>query len=73
MKNVLYKKIWRTGAVQIHVEPLPNTLIGSNNYKKAEAFCVKIRLRGDPTSENRIYTSLKWPCLATSSYSSSYC
>ena len=50
MKNVLDKKVWRTGAVQIHVDPTPIPLTKSNNDTKAGHYCVKIKLRRDPTS-----------------------
>ena len=51
MDNVSHLKIWRTGAVQIHVEPSPITMIKSKNDTKSEKDCVKIKLCGNPTSE----------------------
>ena len=36
MKNVLYKKIWNRGAVQMHVDPPPITLIKSKNDTKLD-------------------------------------
>ena len=51
MKNVLHKKSWRTGAVQIHVEPPPIPLTKGKNDAKSENDCVKIKLCKDPTSE----------------------
>ena len=51
MKNVSHKKIWRTGAVQINVDPPPIPRIKIKNDMKAGKYCVKIKLRRDPTSE----------------------
>ena len=51
MKNVSQKKSWRTGAVQIHVETPPITLIKIKNDTKAKKDYVKIQLRRDPMSE----------------------
>ena len=50
-KNVLRKKRWRTGSVQILVEPPQIPLIKSKNYVKSEKDCVKIKLRRDIRSE----------------------
>ena len=52
MKIFYHKKLWRTGAVQIHVETPPITLIKSKNDVKLENDCAKIKVRRDPTSEN---------------------
>ena len=51
MKNVSHKKIWRTGAVQIHVEPplIPSTKI--KNDVKLGKYSVKIKLCMYPMSE----------------------
>ena len=62
INNVLYKKIWRTGSVKIHVEPLPIPLIKSKNYMKAEKYCVKIKLRRDHTSEKSDLYEFKITC-----------
>ena len=43
-----HKKIWRTSAVQIHVEPPPIPSIKSKNDTKAETYFVKIKSRRDP-------------------------
>ena len=51
MKNISHKKIWRTGAVQINVDPPPIPRIKIKNDMKAEKYCVKIKLRRDNTSE----------------------
>ena len=51
MKNVFHNKSLRTGAVQIHVEPSPITLIIINNDAKSEKDWVKIKFCRDPTSE----------------------
>ena len=50
MKNVSHKKIWRTGAVQIHVDPHPILLTKCKKDAKLDKDCVKIKLRTDPTS-----------------------
>ena len=50
-RNVPHKKRWYIGAVQIHVEPPPITLIKIKNDAKSEKYCVKIRFRRDPSSE----------------------
>ena len=44
MKNILYKKKWNTGTLQVHVEPPPTPLIKINNYEKSEKDCDKIKL-----------------------------
>ena len=49
MKNVLHKKSWRTGAVQIHMKPPPVTIIKSKNDMQAGKDGVK-KYRRDPTS-----------------------
>ena len=51
MKIVLNKKSCCTDAVKIHVDPPPINLIKSKNDAKWENYCVKIKLRRDPTSE----------------------
>ena len=50
-KNVLHKKIWRTGAVKIQLEPSLILIIKQNNDKKLETYSVKVKLRKDSTSE----------------------
>ena len=50
MKNVLHKKCWLTGAVQILMDPPQTTLIESKNNGKSEKDDVRIKLRMDPTS-----------------------
>ena len=52
MKNVSHKKIWRTTAIQIHMDPPLILLIKINYDTKAEKDCVKIKLCKDPTLEN---------------------
>ena len=47
-----YIKTWRTGAVQIYMNLPQIPLIKIKNDKKAETYCVKIKLCRDPTSEN---------------------
>ena len=59
MKNVLHKKIWNRGAVQMHVEPLMIPFIESKNYRKSYKYCVEIKLRWDPTLENSNTCDLK--------------
>ena len=51
IRNVSDKKIWRTGAVQIHLGTPQIPLSKSKNDLKAENYRVKIKLRRDPTSE----------------------
>ena len=51
MKNVSHKNIWHTRAVQIRMYTLPTPLIKSENFFKAEKYCVKIKLHRYPTSE----------------------
>ena len=51
MKNILHKKIWSTGAVQIHVDPPLIPLIKIKNDMKLGKYFVKIKLRRDPTLE----------------------
>ena len=51
MKNVSHKKIWRTGAVKVRVEPPPIPLNKSKNNAKSFKDCVKFVFRRDPTSE----------------------
>ena len=51
MKNVSQKKGWSRGAVQMHLDPPPITIIKSNNNVKLDKYCVKTKLRSDPTSE----------------------
>ena len=46
MKNVMYKKIWRNGAVQLHVEPPPIPLIIIKYYAKSEKDCIKLNCVG---------------------------
>ena len=51
MNNISQKKVWRNGALQIHMDQLPIPLIKSNNDMKVEKYSVKIELRRDLTSE----------------------
>ena len=71
MKNVYHKEIWRTGAVQIHMEPHPIPVIKSNNDKKSENDSIKIKLRRYDTSEKLDMYKLKWPCLTAENQRSS--
>ena len=52
LNNVYHKNIWRTGAVQIHVEPPPTPSIKIKNDTKAEKNRVKIKWNRYPTPEN---------------------
>ena len=51
MKNVYHNKIWRTGAVKIHLETTPIALIKGKDDTKAEKDRVKTELSRYPTSE----------------------
>ena len=51
MKNVSHRKVWRNGAVQIHVETTPIPIIKIKNDAKPEKVTVKIKLCRDTTSE----------------------
>ena len=51
MENVLNKKKWNAGVVQLYVEPPQNPLIKSKHGDKLEKYFVKIKLHRDPTSE----------------------
>ena len=51
MKNVFHNKKWNAGKVQMHVEPLPITLIKSKNNTKSDKYCVQIKLHREPTSQ----------------------
>ena len=52
MENVFHKKIWRTDAVQIHVDPLLIPLIKSKNDSKEEIWRVKMIFCRGPKLEN---------------------
>ena len=51
INNVFHKKIWRNGALKIHVETPPFPLIKVNTVTKSSRYCVQIKLCRDPTSE----------------------
>ena len=50
MNNVSHKRRYRTGAVQIYVDPLPIPPIKSKLYFLMERDYVKIKLPINPTS-----------------------
>ena len=59
LENVLHKKSWHTGAVQINVEPPPITLSKSKFDLKRETEYVKIKFRINYTSEKLDMYKLK--------------
>ena len=63
MKNVSHKKIWRTGAVQSHVDP---PLIGIKKNEKLDKDCVKIKLCRHTTSEKLYLCEFKTTLLENS-------
>ena len=73
MGKVSHNNIWRTGAVQIYVEPPPIPLIKSRIGLKTERDYVKIRLRRNPTSENLDIHEFKIAFFTMSSQSNSFC
>ena len=70
-KNVSQKKNWRTSEVQTHVDPPPVPLIKIKNDIKVWKYCVKMKLRRDPTLEKSDLYKLKCPCLKTANQRSS--
>ena len=58
MKNALHKKIWRTGAVQINVDPHPIPLIKSNNDKNQKSIGLNLNYVEILHQKSRIFTSL---------------
>ena len=52
INNVLHKKKWNTGTVQVQVEPSPIPLIKSKNDEKSDKISVKIKLPRDLRSQN---------------------
>ena len=58
-KNICNRKIWFTGAVQIHVDPPPVLWIKSKNDTKAEKDSVKNKLCRVPTLEKLDMYELK--------------
>ena len=64
MKNISPKKIWRTGAVQIHVNTPPVPLIKSKNDSKVENDCVENKFCRDilrhKVGHVRILNGLIW-------------
>ena len=54
IKNVLHKKKWNAGTVQVHVEPPPISLIKSKSNDKSDKYFVKIKLRRDTTSAKQV-------------------
>ena len=51
MNNFSHKKLWRTGAVKIHIEPTLIMLLKCDSDTKSERCCVKFKLRRDPIPE----------------------
>ena len=58
MKNVSHIKNWNRGAVQLHVDTTPTTLIKTNKDKKLDKDCVK-KFHRDLTSEKPDIYELK--------------
>ena len=50
--NVLQKKKWGMGVVQLHAEPPPTPVIKSKHDDMSDQDFVKIKFCRDPTSEN---------------------
>ena len=72
MKNVYLKNIWRTGAVQIHVEPPPMFLNQSKINLKTERDYVRIKLRRNPLSEKLDIYEFKMDFLTIESQRNSF-
>ena len=51
MENVSHNKTWKTGEVQVQVDPPPIPMIKSKHDDKSYNDFVKLKLRSDPTSE----------------------
>ena len=73
MRKILHKKRWRTGVLQIHVEPLLIPLIKSNIDKKTGKNMLKLNYV--EVLRHKIWNSmnLKWPCLLMVIWRSSRC
>ena len=52
MKNVSHTNNWNRGTLKVHVDPPPIPLIKSKNNNKLDKYCVEIKFRRGPTSEN---------------------
>ena len=59
MKNISHRRSWRSGTVQIHVDPPPTPLIKIKLDLKTEEYYVKIKLCRNPTSEKLDTCELK--------------
>ena len=51
LKNASIKKMWIAGTVQLHMDPLPISLIKINKNKKPEKDYDKFKFPGNPTSQ----------------------
>ena len=49
MNNVSSKKVWMTGTINPHMEPLPIILIKEKHDGKSEKYLLKLKLHRDPT------------------------
>ena len=58
-KNISHKKGCNTSSVKIHVDPPLTLLMKINIDTKAQKYCVEIKLRRYPTSENSDFYEFK--------------
>ena len=59
MNNDLHKNKWNMEIAQVNMEPPTIPLIKSKNDENSEKYCVKIKLRRYPTSQNSDLYELK--------------